>query len=469
MKQSNASTEMPKFVKGGTLPVQFAKVTTKSVEQARKEMGDDVWFKKFADSRERHLFTHVYEDIGHSPRDKGHTVVSRQSKKAPAAARLPQEVPQEIVYDNDDEVIGSMEPRVKKTPVRKKSLVVSRESRQETDSKPQRRKTRKSMDSSLPLAREPDSEDETISLKKLRSKTRVQKKSVAVTRAKAPVTRARAQEEAAKPEKRKTLNSTRSSPARTDSTAWSLRSRALNLKASVEKDPLTLAMEEIEDSSGTDEDDQPSSSLRSRPRLTTTRKSSPPVVRKENRPSVNAVADAKEISKPVRVRQRKLTTKETATGKASEATRTRHGSRTLVLNETSPLLSKQREADSDNDTAPTSLVADAKEPASARARVRKLPTKEAVTTIQDEQTSEMSNAESTLSLAAGAKEPRKRLVTRTRMISAKEISIKTERLQDAHIKPEESLSGAVAPTSTSELKGTECFLFRIGLTILLTR
>ncbi|RLN56508.1 hypothetical protein BBJ29_006020 [Phytophthora kernoviae] len=63
MLKSDATTEMPKFAKG-TVPVEYKDITTESVDQKRNSMGDNFWFKNFADNRERHYQIHIYDMIG---------------------------------------------------------------------------------------------------------------------------------------------------------------------------------------------------------------------------------------------------------------------------------------------------------------------------------------------------------------------------------------------------------------------
>ncbi|KAE9345707.1 hypothetical protein PR003_g7819 [Phytophthora rubi] len=62
--QSDASTEMPKFVARGTLPLKYKNTTADPVAKLRKSMGDDAWFGKFADSKVRHWETHMYDVVG---------------------------------------------------------------------------------------------------------------------------------------------------------------------------------------------------------------------------------------------------------------------------------------------------------------------------------------------------------------------------------------------------------------------
>ncbi|KAJ8566355.1 hypothetical protein ON010_g6771 [Phytophthora cinnamomi] len=62
--QSKASTEMPKFVARGTLPLQYKNTTADPVSKLRESMGDDAWFDKFANSKARHWETHMYDVLG---------------------------------------------------------------------------------------------------------------------------------------------------------------------------------------------------------------------------------------------------------------------------------------------------------------------------------------------------------------------------------------------------------------------
>ncbi|GMF24324.1 unnamed protein product [Phytophthora lilii] len=61
--RSDATTKMPTFAKG-TLPMQYERSTTESVERMRKNMGNALWYRHFANNKERHMQTHIYETIG---------------------------------------------------------------------------------------------------------------------------------------------------------------------------------------------------------------------------------------------------------------------------------------------------------------------------------------------------------------------------------------------------------------------
>ncbi|KAG7398723.1 hypothetical protein PHYBOEH_010564 [Phytophthora boehmeriae] len=61
--QSDSTTKMPKFAQG-TLPLQYKNSTTESVEQMRKAMGSALWYRNFANNKERHHHTHIYDEIG---------------------------------------------------------------------------------------------------------------------------------------------------------------------------------------------------------------------------------------------------------------------------------------------------------------------------------------------------------------------------------------------------------------------
>ncbi|KAG7380464.1 hypothetical protein PHYPSEUDO_007197 [Phytophthora pseudosyringae] len=60
--QSDSTTKMPTFARG-TLPLQYKHATTDSVERMRRNMGKELWYRNFANNKERHKQTHVYEDI----------------------------------------------------------------------------------------------------------------------------------------------------------------------------------------------------------------------------------------------------------------------------------------------------------------------------------------------------------------------------------------------------------------------
>ncbi|KAL4160336.1 hypothetical protein PRNP1_000906 [Phytophthora ramorum] len=61
--RSDATTKMPKFARG-TLPLQYDNLTTESVERMRKNMGNGLWYRNFANNKARHMHTHIYEEIG---------------------------------------------------------------------------------------------------------------------------------------------------------------------------------------------------------------------------------------------------------------------------------------------------------------------------------------------------------------------------------------------------------------------
>ncbi|ETP19930.1 hypothetical protein F441_06237 [Phytophthora nicotianae CJ01A1] len=61
--QSDATTKMPTFVRG-TLPLQYENSTTESVDKMRKNMGTRLWYRNFANNKERHMMTHKYVTIG---------------------------------------------------------------------------------------------------------------------------------------------------------------------------------------------------------------------------------------------------------------------------------------------------------------------------------------------------------------------------------------------------------------------
>lgn len=119
MLQSNATKKMPRFVKG-TLPVQYAACVTEPVSETRRTMGEDLWLRNFANNRERHFLTHVYEDIGREPRDALEEDSSSESDgegETPASGPHAEE-PLEIAYKSDDDSGEDVVP--KKKPAKKK-------------------------------------------------------------------------------------------------------------------------------------------------------------------------------------------------------------------------------------------------------------------------------------------------------------------------------------------------------------
>ncbi|KAG6574316.1 putative E3 ubiquitin ligase [Phytophthora cinnamomi] len=61
--QSDASSKMPRFVVG-TLPVEYKNGEMESVQTARRNMGDELWFQNFTQNRMHHRLCHVYETTG---------------------------------------------------------------------------------------------------------------------------------------------------------------------------------------------------------------------------------------------------------------------------------------------------------------------------------------------------------------------------------------------------------------------
>ncbi|KAE8901541.1 hypothetical protein PF005_g14940 [Phytophthora fragariae] len=59
LAQCDAREDFPGFVEG-TLPVQFEHDFTRPTEEVRKEMGEEIWLRGFADNRVNHAATHVY-------------------------------------------------------------------------------------------------------------------------------------------------------------------------------------------------------------------------------------------------------------------------------------------------------------------------------------------------------------------------------------------------------------------------
>ncbi|GMF47974.1 unnamed protein product [Phytophthora fragariaefolia] len=68
--RSDSTTKMPAFAKG-TLPLQYENITTESVAAMRKNMGNSLWYRNFANNKQRHMQTHVYEIIGDDNHDTG--------------------------------------------------------------------------------------------------------------------------------------------------------------------------------------------------------------------------------------------------------------------------------------------------------------------------------------------------------------------------------------------------------------
>ncbi|GMF24325.1 unnamed protein product [Phytophthora lilii] len=81
--RSDATTKMPTFARG-TLLRQYKDEVAKSVRQVREEMGEETWYRNFANSRERHLQTHVCEvdanDEDNSDNDKAPPEPNQQAK-----------------------------------------------------------------------------------------------------------------------------------------------------------------------------------------------------------------------------------------------------------------------------------------------------------------------------------------------------------------------------------------------------
>ncbi|GMF14134.1 unnamed protein product [Phytophthora lilii] len=59
LAKCDAREDFPKFVVG-TLPEQFAKKVTRPTAEVRKEMGEEVWLRGFAENRINHAATHAY-------------------------------------------------------------------------------------------------------------------------------------------------------------------------------------------------------------------------------------------------------------------------------------------------------------------------------------------------------------------------------------------------------------------------
>ncbi|KAL3657999.1 hypothetical protein V7S43_017042 [Phytophthora oleae] len=67
---SNATTKMPTFSKG-TLPLQYNQSTTESVGKMRKNMGNDLWYRSFANNKSRHRQAHIYKVLKDGASDSG--------------------------------------------------------------------------------------------------------------------------------------------------------------------------------------------------------------------------------------------------------------------------------------------------------------------------------------------------------------------------------------------------------------
>ncbi|KAE8900175.1 hypothetical protein PF005_g9657 [Phytophthora fragariae] len=90
--RSDATTKMPRFAKG-TLPLQYEDATTDSVEGMRKSMGVGLWYRNFANNKERHMKTHVYEVIGDDEADtssgSGKLTIRRPKTSSTTGEQLP--------------------------------------------------------------------------------------------------------------------------------------------------------------------------------------------------------------------------------------------------------------------------------------------------------------------------------------------------------------------------------------------
>lgn len=132
--RSNAVKKLPKFVEG-TLPVQYADSVTESVKSMRRSMKADFWVRNFANNRERHLLTHLYEDIGKEP-DVGGRVVSGADVEyeSESVAEIPlDEEPQEIAYEPDSEDERMMATATTSTPRVHRKLTTTSSSRSSSE------------------------------------------------------------------------------------------------------------------------------------------------------------------------------------------------------------------------------------------------------------------------------------------------------------------------------------------------
>ncbi|KAG1698477.1 hypothetical protein DVH05_015018 [Phytophthora capsici] len=77
--RSNATTIMPTFSRG-TLPQQYNKSTTESVKKMRKNMGNELWYRSFANNKDRHSQTHVYTTPKDDASEDSSGILAQMSK-----------------------------------------------------------------------------------------------------------------------------------------------------------------------------------------------------------------------------------------------------------------------------------------------------------------------------------------------------------------------------------------------------
>ncbi|GMF47971.1 unnamed protein product [Phytophthora fragariaefolia] len=78
--QSDATTKMPKF-SVGTLPVEYKNGATECVATVRRNMGDELWFQSFTQSKMRHRLCHVYETLGEDESSSDDSMATKLSEK----------------------------------------------------------------------------------------------------------------------------------------------------------------------------------------------------------------------------------------------------------------------------------------------------------------------------------------------------------------------------------------------------
>jgi hypothetical protein len=126
MLQSNATKKMPRFVKG-TLPSQYATSVTEPVSEIRRTMGEDLWLRNFANNRERHFLTHVYEDVGRESRDgsEEESLNEGGEDNQASVSDTHTEEPLEIAYKSDDDSGDDAVSKRKPTKKKRRARILS--------------------------------------------------------------------------------------------------------------------------------------------------------------------------------------------------------------------------------------------------------------------------------------------------------------------------------------------------------
>ncbi|KAG6578064.1 PWWP domain [Phytophthora cinnamomi] len=120
LARCDAREDFPEFVEG-TLPVQFEHEFTRPTEEVRKEMGEEVWLRGFADNRVNHAAAHAYTPIFaevNKSRDGNGVVLSKSvEEKSPNKdtarndSQLEDESRSTTDAGKDDQVVATQEPR----------------------------------------------------------------------------------------------------------------------------------------------------------------------------------------------------------------------------------------------------------------------------------------------------------------------------------------------------------------------